>query len=95
MACICGMLYLFHCECGLSFQTGTLTEDGLDMWGVVPIQDGAFQLTSHNPTELDSNSHFVVAMATCHSLTIIENKLTGDPQDLNMFNSINWVRRLY
>ena len=33
----------------------------------------------------------VVAMATCHSLTIIEGELSGDPLDLKMFNSTNWV----
>jgi len=31
------------------------------------------------------------AMATCHSLTLIEGHLNGDPLDLIMFHSINWV----
>ena len=34
----------------------------------------------------------VAAMATCHSLTIIEGSLAGDPLDLKMFEATNWVR---
>jgi len=30
-------------------------------------------------------------MATCHSLTIIEGKITGDPLDLKMFEASGWV----
>lgn len=30
-------------------------------------------------------------MSVCHSLTIIENELTGDPLDLKMFLSTNWT----
>jgi len=33
----------------------------------------------------------IEAMATCHSLTLIEGHLSGDPLDLIMFNSIDWV----
>jgi cation-transporting ATPase 13A3/4/5 len=35
--------------------------------------------------------HFMDAMATCHSLTLIEGHLSGDPLDLIMFESIDWV----
>ena len=34
---------------------------------------------------------FVAAMATCHSLTIIDGELKGDPLDLQMFQSLKWV----
>ena len=30
-------------------------------------------------------------MATCHSLTIIADQLTGDPLDLKMFQSTGWA----
>ena len=33
----------------------------------------------------------LTAMATCHSLTILENRLTGDPLDLKMFEATGWV----
>ena len=35
--------------------------------------------------------HMMTAMATCHSLTIIDGILSGDPLELIMFNSIGWV----
>ena len=34
---------------------------------------------------------FMTGMATCHSLTIIEGVLSGDPLELIMFHSIGWV----
>ena len=30
-------------------------------------------------------------MATCHSLTVIADQLTGDPLDLKMFQSTGWT----
>ena len=33
----------------------------------------------------------LAAMATCHSLTVIDGKLTGDPLDLKMFEATDWV----
>ena len=30
-------------------------------------------------------------MATCHSLTLINGQLLGDPLDIKMFNSTGWV----
>lgn len=42
-------------------------------------------------SSLDNKSPLIQAMATCHSLTRIGGEITGDPLDLVMFNSINWV----
>ena len=36
----------------------------------------------------------LTAMATCHSLTVIDGSLTGDPLDLKMFKATDWVRTL-
>lgn len=36
-------------------------------------------------------SPLLVGMATCHSLTIIDNNIAGDPLDVIMFNSLGWV----
>lgn len=41
--------------------------------------------------KLDKEDPLLVAMATCHSLTLIEDQLTGDPMDLKMFESTAWV----
>ena len=48
-----------------------------------------------DPSALPSHGAFAVAMATCHSLTIIDGEIAGDPLDLKMFNSINWVMISY
>jgi cation-transporting ATPase 13A3/4/5 len=37
-------------------------------------------------------SPLLVAMATCHSLTVIDGELTGDPLDLKMFAATDWVK---
>ena len=74
----------------ITFQTGTLTEDGLDLWGVVPLQDQHFLPAVQNVTEL-SRGPFLAAMATCHSLTKIDGELVGDPLDMKMFEATNWV----
>ncbi|KAK2177445.1 hypothetical protein NP493_592g01064 [Ridgeia piscesae] len=83
---ICGKLKLICFD-----KTGTLTEEGLDMWGVATIQENNFLPVVQDPSALPSHGAFAVAMATCHSLTIIDGEIAGDPLDLKMFNSINWI----
>ncbi|XP_039275236.1 probable cation-transporting ATPase 13A3 [Nilaparvata lugens] len=70
-------------------KTGTLTEDGLDMWGVVPVEQSAFlpAVKQLPPT----TSHLLAAMATCHSLLLIDGAYSGDPIDLKMFESTGWT----
>ncbi|KAK7094175.1 polyamine-transporting ATPase 13A3-like isoform X3 [Littorina saxatilis] len=70
-------------------KTGTLTEDGLDMWGVVPVADKHFHEVQHDPSKLDRGA-LLICLASCHSLTIINGELSGDPLDLIMFNAIKW-----
>ncbi|XP_073986306.1 polyamine-transporting ATPase 13A3-like isoform X2 [Rhodnius prolixus] len=70
-------------------KTGTLTEDGLDMWGVIPISNKSFDRACHNPALL-KHEDLLYGMATCHSLTLIDNKISGDPLDVKIFESINW-----
>jgi cation-transporting ATPase 13A3/4/5 len=65
-------------------QTGTLTEDGLDMWGIVPVADRKFQVPIKCVEKIDYREEFLVGMVTCHSLTIIDGKLSGDPLDLKV-----------
>ena len=75
----------------IPLQTGTLTEDGLDLWGVVPLQERHFLSVVQKAADL-ALGPFRVAMATCHSLTRIDGELVGDPLDLKMFQATNWVR---
>jgi len=67
----------------LFFKTGTLTEEGLDMWGVVPVQDSSIKPAVREVGTLPP-SHFLRGLASCHSLTIIEGQLSGDPLDLKV-----------
>ena len=45
----------------------------------------------HEASQLPRGA-FISAMATCHSLTMMEGKLNGDPLDLKMFEATGWVR---
>ncbi|XP_077564177.1 polyamine-transporting ATPase 13A3-like [Haemaphysalis longicornis] len=72
-------------------KTGTLTEDGLDLAGVVPVNTGKFQARVPDPSQLPLDSLLLQGMATCHSITVIEQQLCGDPLDLKMFEATNWV----
>ncbi|XP_076452131.1 polyamine-transporting ATPase 13A3-like isoform X2 [Babylonia areolata] len=71
-------------------KTGTLTEDGLNMQGVIPANGAKFDPEQRDLSKLAKGS-LLEAMATCHSLTIIEGQLMGDPLDLIMFNATDWV----
>ncbi|XP_068137260.1 polyamine-transporting ATPase 13A3 isoform X2 [Hyperolius riggenbachi] len=84
---ICGQLNLVCFD-----KTGTLTEDGLDLWGIQRVENAQFLLPEEKACS-DSlvKSQFVACMATCHSLTKIDGKLSGDPLDLKMFEAIGWI----
>jgi len=51
----------------------------------------SFQKEVKSVADLDCRNPLVVAMATCHSLTIIEGNIAGDPLDLKMFEATDWV----
>ncbi|XP_068152364.1 LOW QUALITY PROTEIN: polyamine-transporting ATPase 13A3 [Drosophila tropicalis] len=72
-------------------KTGTLTEDGLDMWGVVPKSlTNQFQIPMKDVQRLPYD-HFLFAMVTCHSITVMNGRMMGDPLDLKMFESTGWI----
>ncbi|XP_050686747.1 polyamine-transporting ATPase 13A3-like isoform X4 [Eriocheir sinensis] len=74
-------------------KTGTLTEDGLDMRGVVPVSQASdnVELTPMTSAMTLPHDHLLFAMATCHSITIINLEKVGDPLDLKMFESTGWT----
>jgi hypothetical protein len=57
----------------------------------LPVENGCFAERVSDAKQLAPSSAVAAAMATCHSLTVIDGKLSGDPLDLSMFNAINWV----
>lgn len=86
------MIHSFNGNDLFGFQTGTLTEDGLDLYAVLPHNDGVFGEPVHNVSTLPVKLPITQALASCHSLTSIDNQLTGDPLDLKMFEATGWVR---
>ncbi|KOB71964.1 putative cation-transporting ATPase [Operophtera brumata] len=82
-------------DCVAFDKTGTLTEDGLDMWGVVPASQATAPVRLgaplRDPRALNDLHELKLGMATCHSLTLLDGVLCGDPLDLKMFESTGWT----
>ncbi|XP_063558370.1 polyamine-transporting ATPase 13A2 isoform X4 [Gorilla gorilla gorilla] len=70
--------------------TGTLTEDGLDVMGVVPLKGQAFLPLVPEPRRLPMGP-LLRALATCHALSRLQDTPVGDPMDLKMVESTGWV----
>ena len=81
---VCGKI-----KCVCFDKTGTLTEDGLCFWGVVPVSDTSKEPV-RRPNELGITP-LTIAMASCHSLTLVNNQLVGDSVDLSIFKSTGWM----
>jgi cation-transporting ATPase 13A3/4/5 len=59
---------------------------------VLPSEDSKFHVEPvRDPAVLPVESPIIAAMATCHSLTLIDGELTGDPLDFKMFEATQWV----
>jgi cation-transporting ATPase 13A3/4/5 len=87
-------------------KTGTLTEDGLDVLGVRVVSRPSNRFSDiltessallpgavyeRDPTtDYAANKAILYAMATCHSLRIVDDEFIGDPLDLKMFEFTGW-----
>ena len=93
-------------DCTCFDKTGTITEDGMDMWGVVATIKGmsrmmvdsaktvGWQPPEHDVSNLSNDSLLLLGMATCHELNIIGGEMRGDPLDEKMFSSTRWSLEL-
>ncbi|KAM8902081.1 putative cation-transporting ATPase 13A4 [Lycaon pictus] len=83
---VCGQLNLVCFD-----KTGTLTRDGLDLWGVLPCDRSGFQEVHSfaSGTSLPWGP-LCAAMASCHSLILLDGTIQGDPLDLKMFEATTW-----
>ncbi|XP_075747083.1 polyamine-transporting ATPase 13A3 isoform X2 [Rhipicephalus microplus] len=72
-------------------KTGTLTDGGLELWGMLMAKEKRFNSPISEPCEIPVRSPFLIAMATCHTLTSVGSELVGDPLDLAMFRSTHWL----
>ncbi|XP_015991833.2 probable cation-transporting ATPase 13A4 isoform X2 [Rousettus aegyptiacus] len=83
---VCGQLNLVCFD-----KTGTLTRDGLDLWGVVPCDKNGFQeVHSFASGKALPWGPLCAAMASCHSLILLDETIQGDPLDLKMFEATTW-----
>ncbi|KGL89222.1 putative cation-transporting ATPase 13A2, partial [Charadrius vociferus] len=73
-------------------KTGTLTEEGLDVWGVVPLENNRFAPIVHEPRRLPAGP-LLYSLAACHAVTLLRAQPVGDPVDLKMVESTGWVRQ--
>ncbi|XP_047648040.1 polyamine-transporting ATPase 13A2 isoform X4 [Phacochoerus africanus] len=71
-------------------KTGTLTEDGLDVMGAVPLKGQEFLPLVPEPRHLPMGP-LLRALATCHTLSWLQDTPVGDPMDLKMVESTGWV----
>uniref|UniRef100_A0A0W0FH30 Cation-transporting ATPase n=1 Tax=Moniliophthora roreri TaxID=221103 RepID=A0A0W0FH30_MONRR len=77
-------------------KTGTLTEDGLDILGARALDRNAHRFgelledVRDLPLGKDKAS-YLHALATCHSLKMVEGELVGDPLDIKMFEFTKWT----
>uniref|UniRef100_A0A8D0MH61 Cation-transporting ATPase n=1 Tax=Sus scrofa TaxID=9823 RepID=A0A8D0MH61_PIG len=83
---VCGQLNLVCFD-----KTGTLTRDGLDLWGVMPCGRNGFQeVHSFASGKALPWGPLCAAMASCHSLILLDGTIQGDPLDLKMFEATTW-----
>ncbi|RWS30592.1 cation-transporting ATPase 13A3-like protein, partial [Leptotrombidium deliense] len=71
-------------------KTGTLTEDDLSFVEVAPVnEDKTFDTPLQSPSTV-ATGPLITCLATCHSLTLIDGQLAGDPLDQKMFAATEW-----
>lgn len=83
-------------------KTGTLTEDGLDVLGArcldrTTLSGDVFgelvtdAMDIPQSGSVTSKADFLHALATCHSLKVINAEVLGDPLDVKMFEFTGWA----
>ncbi|XP_069958111.1 polyamine-transporting ATPase 13A2 isoform X2 [Cherax quadricarinatus] len=72
-------------------KTGTLTEDDLALAGVVPCVRGDLVAPVEDLMQLSPDQPLTKALASCHSLTLIDGRLVGYPLDVKIFDGIGWT----
>lgn len=76
-------------------KTGTLTEDGLDILGIRPLERNSNQFGEllediYDLPLANQKANFLYALATCHSLKMVDGEVLGDPLDVKMFEFTKW-----
>jgi cation-transporting ATPase 13A3/4/5 len=82
---LCGKLRVFCFD-----KTGTITKEGLDFRGCVPIDKNAFVSEVNNVTSKELNSHMKFALASCHAVGSLNGELVGNQVEVKMFKATQW-----
>ncbi|KAI8641895.1 hypothetical protein BD408DRAFT_345182 [Parasitella parasitica] len=64
-------------------KTGTLTKEGLEYYGVYPVNDGTFNDLYSSFDDLSDVGK--MGLSSCHSVTMVNGEYVGNPVDLVMF----------
>ena len=64
---------------------GTLTKEGLDFFGLHPIQNAKFKTLEQDFTRFSPLVQDI--MKSCHSLTLVQNDIVGNFVDVEMFKA--------
>ncbi|KAJ2232243.1 hypothetical protein IWW45_005106 [Coemansia sp. RSA 485] len=79
-------------------KTGTLTEDGLDLLGICVLSkesEGELVELAPNVEDISEQSDHPLsvlhALATCHSLNLVDNLPVGDPLETKMLEFSKWT----
>ncbi|CAM6082661.1 unnamed protein product [Calypogeia fissa] len=68
-------------------KTGTLTSDDMEFRGVVKLGDTIGLET--NPKKFSTRT--LQALAACHALVLVDNKLVGDPLEKAALKGVDWT----
>ncbi|KAK2538426.1 hypothetical protein Q9233_002286 [Columba guinea] len=73
----------------------TLTEDGLDLWGIIPSKGSRFQKIHKFPSRIPLPWGPVCgALVSCHSLVVLDKKIQADLLDLKMFEATHLQKNI-
>ncbi|KAG9509642.1 putative cation-transporting ATPase 13A5, partial [Fragariocoptes setiger] len=79
------------CEFGEPFDESDISEINASNHKVTANTNNGANTTKYNLRDINGQySPLIVCLAACHSLTIIDHKLIGDPLDLQMFEATGW-----
>ncbi|KAG2529214.1 hypothetical protein JM18_001728 [Phytophthora kernoviae] len=83
---LCGKVRIFCFD-----KTGTITKEGLDYRGCVPIGSSGEFLSEFNDMTDDSlNQTMKFSLASCHAVGSLNGELVGNEVEVKMFKSTQW-----
>lgn len=83
---LCGKVRVFCFD-----KTGTITKEGLDYRGCVPVGDsGAFLPEFNDMTDASLSDLMKFSLASCHAVGSLNGELVGNEVEVRMFKSTQW-----